>query len=68
MDIILNDGFYEMSLNEMEIVDGGGFWLTVVDGVSSFLANRLVWTNAKIMFESSYVPIRPAGSEQNIYA
>jgi hypothetical protein len=68
MEMVLNNGFCEMSLNEMEMVEGGGFWSTVVDGVSNFLVNRLIWTNAKIMYENFYVPITPAGAGGIIYA
>lgn len=62
MEMVLNNGFCEMTM-----VEGGGFWSTVIEGVSNFLVNRIVWTNAKNMFDNFYVPIYPAGSSPVVY-
>ena len=45
MEMILQEGFAEMSAEETLEVEAGG----VVGLVSNFLANRLIWTNANVM-------------------
>lgn len=53
----LNNGFYEMSKDELIIVEGGSIWSKIVDGVGGFLSGRLVWTNASYMIKNIYKPI-----------
>ena len=59
MEMVLNNGFYEMTQDEMMEIVGGGFW-DVVNSVTSFLANRIVWTNARYIYDNLYVPITPS--------
>lgn len=42
MEMVLNNGFCEMTM-----VEGGGFWSTVIEGISNFLVNRIVWTKMR---------------------
>ena len=59
MEKSLNNAFCEMTEKEMMELEGGGFW-DVVNNVTSFMANRLVWTNAKYMYDNFYFPIVPS--------
>lgn len=63
MEKVLSEEFCEMSSDEIMMVEGGGFW-SAISGISRFLVNRLVWTNAKNMYENFYVPIVPAGKDK----
>lgn len=32
MDMVLNNGFYELNIEEMEVIDGGRNWLATIAG------------------------------------
>lgn len=33
MDMVLNNGFYELNIEEMEVIDGGRNWLATIAGI-----------------------------------
>ena len=57
------NGFSEIDMNEAMEIDGGMFGVMppvvnqVLPHVNQFLANRLVWTNAKNMYENIIPPL-----------
>lgn len=66
MKIRSDNLFYEMPHDEMMEVGGGGSWNTIVEGVNSFLANRLIWTNANYMYKQFFSPITPNNNKTSV--
>ena len=52
MEKVLDNGFCEMSQEEVMTTDGGG----VLDLVTNFLTGRLIWSNAKHMIDNVLNP------------
>lgn len=56
----LKKEFDEISQEDLLMIEGGGLWQTIVNGVEGFFTNRVVWTNATYMYKNFYKPITKA--------